>query len=88
MASELISFRLGETEIQTLKTLQQSKESRNLTAQRVLREALRASTEALTVDRQTLKQTIEAIVRERIVSVNNVSRELVERLEALEKSLA
>ena len=88
MASELISFRLGETEIQTLKTLQQSGESRNLTAQRVLREKLGSSTEALAVDRQTLKQTIEAIVRERIVSVNNVSRELIERLEALEKSLA
>ena len=85
MVSKLISFRLGEAEIETLKTLQQSGESRNLTAQRVLRKALGTSTD---VDRQILEQTIAAIVEKRIVSVNNVNQELIERLEALEKPLA
>ncbi len=87
MASELISFRLGESRVQALQARRQSGESLNLTAQRVLSEALGLSTDTSTgVDRQTLEQMIEAIVEERLTTVNNsVNERLTERLEALEK---
>lgn len=87
MASELISFRLSEAKIAALQARQQSGESLNLTAQRVLSEALGMSTEPLTgVDRQALEQLVEAVVKEHTAqAVNSVNRKLTERLEALEK---
>lgn len=90
MASELISFRLSESRVQALQARRQSGESLNLTAQRVLSEVLGLSTDTSTgVDRQTLEQMIEAIVEERLTTVNNsVNERLTERLEALEKQSA
>lgn len=87
MASELISFRLSESRVQALQARRQSGESLNLTAQRVLSEALGLSTEPLTgVDKQTLEQLVEAVVKEHTAQVvNSVNKELIERLEALEK---
>lgn len=87
MASELISFRLSESRVQALQARRQSGESLNLTAQRVLSEALGLSTDALTgVDREILEQLVEAVVKEHTAhAVNSVNKELTERLEALEK---
>ncbi len=90
MASELISFRLSESRVQALQARRQSGESLNLTAQRVLSEALGLSTDTLTdVDKQTLEQLVEAVVKEHTTqAVNAVNNELTEKLEALEKHLA
>ena len=90
MASELISFRLGEAEIEALRALQAPAESINLTAQRILKEALGVSTNTLTgVDRETLEPIVKSIVEELTYHVvNSVNEQLTaqsERLEALEK---
>ena len=90
MASELISFRLGEAEIEALMALQAPAESINLTAQRILKEALGVSTATSTgVDRETLEPIVKSIVEELTYHVvNSVNEQLTaqsERLEALEK---
>ena len=90
MASELISFRLGEAEIEALRALQAPAESINLTAQRILKEALGVSTATSTgVDRETLEPIVKSIVEELTYHVvNSVNEQLTaqsERLEALEK---
>ena len=90
MASELISFRLGEAEIEALRALQAPAESINLTAQRILKEALGVSTATSTgVDRETLEPIVKSIMEELTAhAVNTVNRQLTiqaERLEALEK---
>lgn len=87
MASKLISFRLSDEAVEALQAQVEGGESLNLAAQRLLTEVLGTSTKALTsVDKRTLEQTIEAIVEERTANtVNSVNKELIERLETLEK---
>ena len=90
MASELISFRLGEAEIEALRALQAPAESINLTAQRILKEALGVSTATSTgVDRETLEPIVKSIMEELTArAVNSVNEQLTaqaERIEALEK---
>ena len=90
MASKLYSFRLPDEISEALLSKALPGESPNLTAQRVLTEALGFKPESSTpVDRRSLEDLIESIVDERIsYVVNSVNTKLTvyeEKLEALEK---
>jgi len=87
MASQLISFRLSDAEVEALRSQALPDESDNLVAQRLLRNVLNLSTDSLTsVDRGNLQQLVESIVDDRMsFVVNGVNAKLVEVEEKLEK---
>lgn len=91
MAGKLISFRLSEADVEALQAQGLPEESLNLTAQRVLREALGVSTVDKTVDRAVnsidLDSRIGAIVESKtaflVTGLNQKLKELEEKLEKL-----
>lgn len=91
MAGKLISFRLSEADVEALHAQGLPEESLNLTAQRVLREALGVSPVDKTVDRTVnridLDSRIGAIVESKtaniVTGLNQKLKELEEKLEKL-----
>lgn len=72
MASQLISFRLSDAEIEALHAQSDPDESLNLTAQRILRIALGLSTSVdNTVNSLSLDERIESIVEEKMAHIVN-----------------
>ena len=71
MTSQLISFRLSETEIEALKAFQQNGESVNLIAQKIVREALGLPAEDKAADRPGLEQLIESIVSTKLADIED-----------------
>lgn len=72
MASQLISFRLSDAEIEALQAQSESDESLNLTAQRILRVALGLSTFVdNSVNSLSLDERIESIVEEKMAHIVN-----------------
>ncbi len=71
MASQLISFRLTEPEIEALQDYLEGDESLNLTAQRLLRNALGLSTDVDSVNSMSLDDRIESIIEEKMTHVVN-----------------
>lgn len=71
MASQLISFRLTEPEIEALQDYSDGDESLNLTAQRLLRNALGLSTDVDSVNSMSLDDRIESIIEKKMTHVVN-----------------
>lgn len=70
MASQLISFRLSDVEIEALQAHSELDESLNLTAQRLLRNALGLSTSVdNSVNSLSLDERIESIVEEKMAHI-------------------
>lgn len=83
MASHLISFRINEDELEALKQRAQGDESANLIAQRLIREQLGMSTEALTeASTGKLEAVIEQLIGARLsrleAEVENLKKQLLE----------
>lgn len=87
MASQLISFRLSEAEIEALQAQSLEGESVNLTAQRLLRNALGLSTSVDShVDRLSLDEQIESILDSKVTPIiSDLNLRLFEFEEQLKK---
>ncbi len=72
MASQLISFRLSDREIEALQAHSEFDESLNLTAQRLLRTALGLYTDVdNNVNSPSLEERIESIIEYRMIEIVN-----------------
>jgi hypothetical protein len=82
MASHLISFRINDAELEALKQLAEGNESANLVAQRLLKERLGLSTEALTqVSTERVEEVIEQVVSDRFSRLEAEIETLKKQLE-------
>jgi len=90
MASQIISFRLTEAEIDVLKTLQESTESIQQTAARIVREKLQIGIvdNMCTNSVQFTQQEIEQLVADKVIAdISEAIAPILEQLNALESRL-
>jgi hypothetical protein len=82
MASHLISFRINDAELESLKQLAERDESANLVAQRLLKERLGLSTGSLTkLSTERVEEVVEQVVNVRFSRLEAEIETLKKQLE-------